>query len=63
MNAGVRVYMHFAIGEMDEGFEWLAKAYEDGDPIVAQIRDLPSLFAIEKDPRYQAMVKKLNFPK
>lgn len=63
MNSGVRAYMHFAIGEMDKGFEWLEKAYEDGDPIIAQIRDLPSLFPIESDPRYLALIKSLNFPK
>jgi TolB-like protein/Tfp pilus assembly protein PilF len=63
MNPGARVYMHFAIGEMDQGFEWLEKAYHEGDPLIAQIRDLPSLFPIESDPRYLAMVKKLNFPK
>ncbi len=62
MNSGVRVYMHFAIGEMDKGFEWLEKAYQEGDPIIAQIRDLPSLFPIESDPRYLAMLKNLNFP-
>ncbi len=63
MNSGARVYMYFAIGEMDQGFEWLEKAYQEGDPIIAQIRDLPSLFPIESDPRYLEMVKRLNFPK
>jgi len=63
MNTGARVYIYFAIGEMDKGFEWLEKAFNEGDPLMAQIRDLPSLFPIESDPRYPAMVKKLNFPK
>jgi pentatricopeptide repeat protein len=63
MSAGARVYMYFAIGEMDQGFEWLEKAYTQGDPIIPQIRDLPSLFPIESDPRYNEMIRKLNFPK
>ncbi len=63
VNAGTRAYIRFALGETDQGFEWLEKAYEEGDPIMAQIRDLPALFPIATDPRYQQLVSKMNFPR
>jgi TolB-like protein len=63
VNAGTNAYVHFALGETDQGFAWLEKAYEEGDPIIVQIRDLPSLFPIESDSRYLALLEKLNFPK
>jgi TolB-like protein len=63
MNAGTKAYIHLALGETDQGFEWLEKAYEESDPIMAQIRDLPALFPIASDPRYQQLVRKMNFPR
>ena len=62
-NPGLMVYMYFGLGELDKGFEWLEKAYQAGDPVIAQIRDLKSMFPVESDPRYVEMVKRLNFPR
>jgi serine/threonine-protein kinase len=57
------VYMaliHFRLGELDRGFEWLDKAYADGDHWLEFIKVFPGFDSARSDPRYSAMVLKLG---
>jgi TolB-like protein/Tfp pilus assembly protein PilF len=52
-------YVYMALGDRDEAFAWLEKAYEERDP---QIRHLnwPWLDPLRQDPRFQALKSKMG---
>jgi TolB-like protein/thioredoxin-like negative regulator of GroEL len=47
-------------GEPDEAFKWLDLAYSQKDPYLYSIKGEPILQNLEKDPRYNAFLKKMN---
>jgi len=50
----------FLLGEIDEGFEWLEKACAEHDPyLIFAIMDASSDL-VRSDPRYTAILKKMN---
>lgn len=49
-------------GETDRAFEWLDRAYAVRDPGIAEIIGDPLLKNIERDPRYEAFLRKLKLP-
>jgi TolB-like protein/Tfp pilus assembly protein PilF len=54
--------LSFALGEIDKGFEWLEKAYEQHDNWLAFVKVNPifEMLDVCSDPRYTAMLKKMN---
>ncbi len=48
------------IGEKERAFVWLEKAYEQHDPLLAQLKVDPSADSLRSDPRFQDMLKKLG---
>jgi serine/threonine protein kinase/tetratricopeptide (TPR) repeat protein len=52
--------VHFRLGENDKGFEWLDKAFADGDHWLEFIKVFPGFDGARTDPRYAAMVTKLG---
>ncbi|HYA48498.1 MAG TPA: tetratricopeptide repeat protein, partial [Burkholderiales bacterium] len=52
--------IHFKLGENDRGFEWLDKAFEDGDHWLEYIKVYPGFDGVRADPRYAALLKKLG---
>jgi len=55
--------LYFALGEIDQGFEWLEKAYEEHDQwLLWQIRD-PVCDSVRSDPRFKALLTKLSLEK
>ncbi|MGB8959589.1 MAG: protein kinase [Candidatus Aminicenantales bacterium] len=57
------VYMaliHFRLGELDRGFEWLDKAYADGDHWLEFIKVFPGFDRARADPRYAELVQRLG---
>jgi serine/threonine protein kinase/tetratricopeptide (TPR) repeat protein len=52
--------VHFRLGENDKGFEWLDKAFTDGDHWLEFIKVFPGFDGARTDPRYAAMVTKLG---
>jgi TolB-like protein/Tfp pilus assembly protein PilF/pimeloyl-ACP methyl ester carboxylesterase/predicted Ser/Thr protein kinase len=52
--------LYFVLGEIDEGFKWVEKAYEEHDHYLPQIRVGPLFDGIRSDPRYLAILKKIN---
>ncbi len=51
---------HFVLGQNDEGFKWADKAYEQHDPWLCFVRLSPTLDRIRLDPRYTALLRKMN---
>jgi TolB-like protein/Flp pilus assembly protein TadD len=49
-------------GEKDNAFEWLERAYRQQDGGLASIKSDPLIASLRSDPRYMAMLRKLNFP-
>ncbi|MBV9742188.1 MAG: tetratricopeptide repeat protein [Acidobacteriia bacterium] len=52
--------MHFALGERDEGFEWLAKAYQDRCFELIVIKVDPRFDALRNDPRFTRLAAQLG---
>jgi TolB-like protein/tetratricopeptide (TPR) repeat protein len=52
--------IHFALGETDEGFEWLEKSGGAHDHLLTYIEVEPTLDPIRTDPRYAGFLKKLG---
>ncbi len=53
----------FLLGELDQGFEWLERAYEAHDNRIVYLRNFAELHHIEScraDPRYATMVRRLG---
>jgi tetratricopeptide (TPR) repeat protein len=48
--------------QTDEAFEWLDRAYAQRDPSMMSTKVEPLLKSLHNDPRFAAVLKKLNFP-
>jgi TolB-like protein len=49
-------------GESDEAFKWLDRAYAQKGNNLAYIKTYPAFRKLEGDPRYKALLKKMNLP-
>jgi tetratricopeptide (TPR) repeat protein len=50
-------------GEPDEAFKWLERAYAQKDPNLALFIKSQAMFSkLQSDPRYKALLRKMNFP-
>ncbi|HDT13633.1 MAG TPA: tetratricopeptide repeat protein [Candidatus Aminicenantes bacterium] len=52
--------IHFRLGEIDRGFEWLDKAYDEGDHWLDYIKVFPGFDNGRSDPRYALLIQKLG---
>jgi serine/threonine protein kinase len=50
----------FWLGENNQGFEWLNRAYEDQDPWLWYLKVDPSLDIVRSDSRFKALLKKVG---
>jgi hypothetical protein len=48
--------------QSDEAFEWLDRAYAQRDPSLMATKVGPLLNSLHNDPRFVALLKKLNLP-
>jgi hypothetical protein len=48
--------------QSDEAFEWLGRAYAQRDPSLMTTKVEPLLKSLHSDPRFAALLKKLNLP-
>jgi hypothetical protein len=48
--------------QTDEAFEWLDRAYAQRDPSMMTTKVEPLLKSLHNDPRFAALLKKLNLP-
>jgi TolB-like protein/Flp pilus assembly protein TadD len=54
--------LHLAIGELEKGFEWLTKAFEDRSFELLSIRVDPRLESIRDNSRFHDLVNRLGLP-
>jgi TolB-like protein len=49
-------------GESEEALQWLERAYEQKDPALLLLKSQLAVDKIEGDPRYKALLRKMNLP-
>ncbi len=54
--------IYAALGEKDEAFTWLEKAYQERHPWLIMFRVAPKVDGLRSDPRFQDLLRRLNFP-
>jgi len=52
--------LYGGLGEKDQAFEWLEKAYQEHDPLIGQLRVYPFFDPLRSDPRFNELVKKVG---
>ena len=58
--SSVIAIVHASLGEMDEAFEWLDKAYEDRESWVVYFKTFPEWEILRSDPRGKEFLKKMG---
>jgi adenylate cyclase len=56
-------FLCFRLGDNDEGFKWLDKAYQEHDPFLCFLKLNQATLAAGSDPRYLEMLKKIGLDK
>jgi TolB-like protein/DNA-binding winged helix-turn-helix (wHTH) protein len=61
--AAVGIAMRYAsLGEKDKALDWLEKGYEEHAPGMALTKVDPSYDSLRSDPRFQDLLRRMNFP-
>jgi serine/threonine-protein kinase len=55
-------FIHAALGEKDQAFEWLEKAYEERNQGLAFLKVDPTVDPLRSDPRFERMLRRMKFP-
>ncbi len=50
----------FALGQNDQGFEWLERGCKEHDPWLRLLKIAPELAAARSSPRYPALLRKVG---
>jgi TolB-like protein/DNA-binding winged helix-turn-helix (wHTH) protein/Tfp pilus assembly protein PilF len=53
---------YLGLGEKDEAMAWLERAYEEHDQWMVYINSTPGWDALRSEPRFQALLRRMNFP-
>jgi tetratricopeptide (TPR) repeat protein len=54
--------VYTGLGEKGQAFEWLEKALEASDKGMTYLKVDPTLDPLRSHPRFQALLRKMNFP-
>ena len=54
--------VYAGLGEKDLAFEWLERAYDEHDKGLVSLKVDPSLDPLRSDPRFQDLLRRMNFP-
>jgi adenylate cyclase len=60
--AAVPAFIYAGLGEMDKGFEWLEKAYQEHDQGFRLMKVARHWDTFRPDPRFDEFVRRMNFP-
>jgi len=55
-------YIYIGLGEIDTTFEWLERAYQERAPDIFQIKTFPEFDFLRDEPRFQDLLRRMNFP-
>ncbi len=61
-SAWLLAHVHLGLGQNNEAITWLEKAVEEHDGILSYVNRVYTLDPLRSDPRFQALLKKMNFP-
>ncbi len=53
-------WIHFGLGELDEAFTWMERGIDEFDPVMTPIKSYPFLDPLRCDPRFGALLRKMN---
>ncbi len=53
-------WINVGLGEFDEALVWIERAIDDRDPMIIPIKTYSCLDPLRSDPRFQALVRKMN---
>jgi tetratricopeptide (TPR) repeat protein len=53
-------WLHLGLGETDSAFTWMERAIDARDPMIMPIKSYAFLDALRPDPRYLALLRKMN---
>lgn len=53
-------WIHLGLCELDEAFAWMNRAVDERDPMMTPIRSYPFFDPIRADPRFAALLRKMN---
>jgi len=62
LGPGAMASLHLALGDKDEAMAWLERAYDDRDVRLVQAKVSPRFDPLRADPRFQDLVRRMNFP-
>jgi tetratricopeptide (TPR) repeat protein len=62
VSANLFAYIYAGMGDRDQAFTWLEKAYEERSDLVAAFRIGRQLDPLRSDPRYQDFLRRMNLP-
>jgi TolB-like protein/Tfp pilus assembly protein PilF/predicted Ser/Thr protein kinase len=62
VKAGAFAKVFAALGEKDQAFSYLEKAYEERDQDMAGLNVNPGFDPLRSDPRFQDLLRRMNFP-
>jgi tetratricopeptide (TPR) repeat protein len=54
--------IYASLGEKDKALDWLEKGYKEHAPGMATIKADPSFDSLRSDPRFQDLLRRMNFP-
>jgi hypothetical protein len=54
--------LYAGLGEKQRALDWLEKAYDERDPMMAFLNVSPSLDSLHSERRFQDLVRRMNFP-
>ncbi len=55
-------YIYAGLGDKDQAFAWLEKAYEERSDVVGGLKVGRQLDPLRSDPRFQDLLRRMNFP-
>jgi serine/threonine-protein kinase len=53
-------WIHLGLGNADEAFTWMERAIDARDPMIVPIKTYPFLDPLRSDPRFHALLRKMN---
>ena len=57
------VTVYAGIGKAQSALEWLERGYQERDGWIPNIQSQPEFDGLRSDPRFQALVGRMNFPR
>ena len=55
-------YVYLGLGENERALDWVEKAYEERDPDMTFLNVRPWVDPLRSDPRFQHLLRRMNFP-